>query len=86
MQQDRIQRRQLHWQKTRSLTFIVLLVWFVFSCIVPWFAEELNSFSFLGFQLGYYFLVQGSLAIFVALIVVQNMVQNSIDNEYGSED
>ena len=86
MQQDRIQRRQLHWQKTRLTTLVVLLVWFVFSCIVPWFADDLNAFSFLGFQLGYYFLVQGSLAIFVALIVIQNVVQNTIDDQYGSEE
>lgn len=78
------ERRQIHWQKTRSLTFIILLIWFVFSCIVPWYAKELNQISFLGFQLGYYFLVQGSLAIFVLLIVIHNMCQNSIDDQHGS--
>lgn len=78
------EKRQLHWQKTRSLTLAVLLVWLVFSCIVPWFAKELNELSFLGFKLGYYFLVQGSLAIFVLLIVIQNFVQNSIDDQHGS--
>ena len=84
MQTEQTQRRQIHWQKTRFLTFVVLLVWFVFSCIVPWFADDLNAYSFLGFQLGYYFLVQGSLAIFVALIVLHNIGQNNIDDQYGS--
>lgn len=79
------EQRQLHWQKTRFLTLVILLVWFVFSCIVPWFAKELNNLSFLGFQLGYYFLVQGSLAIFVLLIVAQNILQNNIDDQHGSE-
>lgn len=79
------EQRQLHWQKTRFLTLVILLVWFVFSCIVPWFAKELNNLSFLGFQLGYYFLVQGSLAIFVLLIVVQNLLQNNIDDQHGSQ-
>ena len=79
------ENRKIHWQKTRLLTFAILAVWFVFSCIVPWFAKDLNSFSFLGFQLGYYFLVQGSLAIFVLLIVVQNLAQNAIDDKHGSD-
>ena len=79
------EKRQLHWQKTRFVTLVILLIWFVFSCLVPWFAKELNSLSFLGFQLGYYFLVQGSLAIFVLLIVVQNLLQNAIDDQHGSD-
>ena len=78
------ENRQLHWQKTRFLTLGILVVWFVFSCLIPWFAKDLNSLSFLGFQLGYYFLVQGSLVIFVLLIVVQNILQNSIDDQHGS--
>ncbi len=82
--QDRVERRRIHWSKTRSLTFVVLLIWFVFSLVVPWFAAELNSFSFLGFRLGMYFVVQGSLIIFVVLIVVQNLIQDRIDDEFGS--
>ncbi|MEM7243251.1 MAG: sodium/substrate symporter small subunit [Pseudomonadota bacterium] len=39
--------------------------------------------SFLGFPLGYYFAVQGSLAIFVILIFVQNSIQDKIDDEAG---
>ena len=72
-----------HWKKTRSLTFIVLAIWFIFSFVVHWFANSLNGTSFLGFPLGYYFAVQGSLAIFVILIFVQNWRQDKIDEEFG---
>lgn len=72
-----------HWQKTRTLTFIVLAIWFFFSFVVHWFANTLNGISFLGFPLGYYFAVQGSLAIFVILIFVQNWRQDQIDEEFG---
>ena len=78
------EKRQVHWSKTRSLTFAVLVIWFIFAFIVPWFAKDLNAGSFLGFELGYYFVVQGSLIIFVLLIVVQNLIQDSIDDEYGA--
>ena len=75
--------RERHWTKTRNLTFFVLVVWAVFAFIVPWFAAELNAFSFLGFELGYYMIVQGSLIIFVAVIWFQNWRQDAIDDEAG---
>lgn len=72
-----------HWERTRSLTIVVLCIWFVFSFVVHWFASSLNAYSFLHFPLGYYFAVQGSLAIFVILIFVQNKMQDTIDDEAG---
>ena len=84
--EDKSARRRIHWSKTRNLTYVVLVLWFVFGLLLPWFARELDAVSFLGFKLGYYLVVQGSLIVFVVLIVVQNMIQDSIDNEYGSGD
>jgi putative solute:sodium symporter small subunit len=84
MQAEASEKRRVHWAKTRSLTYVVLAIWFVFGVLAPWFAKDLDSISFLGFELGYYFCVQGSLIIFVLLIVVQNMIQDRIDDEYGS--
>lgn len=86
MADDKSARRTIHWSKTRNLTFIVLAIWFVFSLVLPWFARELDAASFLGFKLGYYIIVQGSLIVFVLLIVVQNLLQDKIDDEYGSGD
>lgn len=83
MSQDKAEIRKRHWQKTRSLTFLVLSIWFVFSFVVTWFASSLNESSFMGFPLGYYFAVQGSLAIFVLLIFFQNWRQDKIDDEAG---
>ena len=77
------QRR--HWHKTRNLTYLVLVIWAIFSLVVPWFAKELNAMSFLGFKLGYYMVVQGSLIVFVALIWFQNWRQDSIDDEFGGQ-
>ena len=75
-----------HWAKTRTLTITVLVIWAIFGIVVPFFAQELNSMSFLGFPLAYYFCVQGSLIIFVLLIVFQNFRQDSIDDEFGVGD
>lgn len=72
-----------HWRKTRNLTFLVLFIWFIFSMVIPWNANALNSMSFLGFPLGYYMCVQGSLIVFVLLIFFHNWRQDAIDDEFG---
>jgi putative solute:sodium symporter small subunit len=82
--QDLTERRRIHWAKTRALTLWVLIIWAVFSLVAPWFARELDAFTFMGFELGYYLVVQGSLIMFVVLIVVQNLIQDRIDDAFGA--
>ena len=78
--------RQRHWGKTRNLTIIVLIIWAIFAFVLPWNAQSLNNMTFLGFPLGYYLCVQGSLAVFVLLIFFQNWRQDAIDDEFGVSD
>lgn len=73
-----------HWARTRSLTIWMLVIWFTFAFVIPWFARELNAFSFIGFPLGYYMIVQGSLIVFVVQIFFQNWMQDRIDDEAGA--
>lgn len=75
-----------HWAKTRNLTFLVLFLWFIFAFAVHFFAVYLNTITFMGFPLGYYLAVQGSLLAFVVLIFFQNWKQDDIDEEYGQDD
>lgn len=75
--------RAAHWAKTKNLTFTVLVIWFVFSIVVHWFADALNNISFLGFPLGFYMAAQGSLIVFVVLIFYLAHRQNKIDEEFG---
>src|SRR5688572_2957158 len=86
MAEDRKTANEMHCVKTRNLTYVILALWVLFGIIIPWFAGALNSMTFLGFPLGYYFCVQGSLIAFVALIWVQNWRQDSIDEEFGHEE
>jgi len=80
---DKSSVRAKHWAKTKNLMFVTLAIWFVFAYGVHFFAQSLNTITFLGFPLGYYFPVQGSLIIFVVLIFVQNWQQDKIDDEAG---
>ena len=76
-------QRARHWERTRNLTIVVLVVWFVFALLVHWFASSLNTVTFIGFPLGYYLAVQGSLIVFVVLIFYQNWQQDRIDSDAG---
>jgi putative solute:sodium symporter small subunit len=75
--------RAAHWAKTKRLTIIVLIIWFIFSFGVHWFADSLNSISFIGFPLGFYMAAQGSLIVFVVLIWYLTRAQQKIDDETG---
>ena len=86
MSQDKSSAREAHWTKTRNLTIVILILWFIFSFGVHWFAKDLNAMTFIGFPLGYYMAVQGSLAIFVVLIFVHNLLQDKIDDEAGLDE
>ncbi|HSM19908.1 MAG TPA: DUF4212 domain-containing protein [Hyphomicrobiales bacterium] len=83
MEQETTETKRRHWEKTRNLTYVVLVIWAIFSLIIPWFARQLDALSFLGFELGYYMVVQGSLIVFVLLIVFQNWRQDAIDDEFA---
>lgn len=72
-----------HWTKTRNLMIGHLIVWFVFSYLVHWFAPALNKVSFMHFPLGFYFAAQGSLIVFVVQLFVFAKQQDKIDRDSG---
>lgn len=76
-------QRQKHWKKTRALMIIHLSIWFVFAYLVHWFANELNTITFLDFPLGYYMAAQGSLFAFVIQLFIFVKQQDSVDREFG---
>ena len=76
-------RREEHWRRTKSLMFVTLTIWFIFSFVVHWFAPQLNKISFMGFPLGFYMAAQGSLIVFVVQLFVFVRQQDAIDRECG---
>lgn len=75
--------RQEHWRRTRNLMVVHMVIWFIFSYLVHWFATDLNSAKFIGFPLGFYFAAQGSLVVFVVQLFVFSWQQHKIDVECG---
>jgi len=80
---ENTQQREAHWKKTRSLMIIHLSIWFVFAYLVHWFANDLNSISFMDFPLGYYMAAQGSLFAFVIQLFIFVKQQDKIDRQFG---
>ncbi|HKI64360.1 MAG TPA: DUF4212 domain-containing protein [Burkholderiales bacterium] len=78
-----ISQKVVHWQRTKGLMIVHLVIWFIFSFVVHWFAPQLNKISFIGFPLGFYMAAQGSLIVFVVQLFVFVRQQDAIDRECG---
>jgi putative solute:sodium symporter small subunit len=77
------EQRNAYWRKTSRLMWIILVLWAIFSFVIPAFAVQLNSVKFLGFPLGFYMAAQGSLIAYVVLCFWNARAQNKIDEEFG---
>lgn len=68
-----------YWRRTRSLTGSLLLVWYVLTFGVVFFARELNEFNWFGFPLGFYFAAQGVFFCYLGIVVYYNRRMQSLD-------
>ena len=75
--------KEKHWEKTRGLMMLTLVIWFVFGYLIFMFGSSLNESSFLGYPLAYYMCAQGSIIAFVVLIFWFANKQEGIDDEFG---
>ena len=72
-----------HWEKTKGLMILTLIIWFIAGYLIFMFGSSLNSSNFLGYPLAYYMCAQGSIIAFVVLIFWFANKQESIDEEFG---
>ncbi|KAF1720216.1 DUF4212 domain-containing protein [Pseudoxanthomonas wuyuanensis] len=80
---EQIMQRRQYWRRAIRTTMILLAIWFVVTYVVAWFAVPLNEITFLGFPLGFYMGAQGSLIVYVGLIVYYAWYMNKLDREYN---
>lgn len=76
-----------YWRANLRLLGWLLSVWFIFSFglgIV--FADTLDSFTILGFPMGFWFAQQGGIYVFVILIFVYVVRMRNIDKAFGVSD
>ena len=77
------QQRDEYWKKTSRLMWIIMVLWVIFSFVIPAFAVQLNEIVIAGFPLGFYMAAQGSLIAYVVLCFWNASAQNKIDEEFG---
>lgn len=72
-----------YWRSNLLLTATVLAIWFGISFVAAFYADELNQLSIFGFPLGFYIFAQGSVLIYLALILAHVFLMGWLDRRYG---
>jgi len=80
------QGHESYWRANLRVMAALLAVWFV----VPFglgilFVEPLNQIHLAGFPLGFWFAQQGSIYIFIGLVLVYAFWMRKLDREHGVE-
>jgi putative solute:sodium symporter small subunit len=78
------QRAEQYWRANLRLLGMCLAIWFVasygFGILL---VEQLNQFQLFGFKLGFWFAQQGSIYIFLLLILFYVLRINALDRRFG---
>ena len=76
------ERHLEYWRRNLRLTGILLMIWFVSTFVLSFYARELASISFFGWPLSFYMAAQGSLIIYVAIIWLYARKMAQLDEEF----
>lgn len=75
-----------YWHKNLVLTAVLLVIWFLVTFVMAWYARPLAEINFFGWPLSFYMAAQGSLIIYVVLIYVYAKRMRKLDLEYNVEE
>ena len=79
--------RVTYWQTQIRRTLILLGVWFVVGYLMSIFlAEPLNNFNFGGIPFGFWMAQQGSIFVFISLILIYAITAGQLDRDAGVEE
>lgn len=76
------ENHRLYWQKNLRLTGILLLIWFVVTFVMAYFARDLAQINFFGWPLSFYMGAQGSLIVYCLIIWYYARRMNQLDVEH----
>jgi putative solute:sodium symporter small subunit len=80
------EKHRQYWHKNLRLTSLLLVIWFVATFVVSWFARDLQAITVLGFPLPFYMGAQGALVIYVILVGYYAYRMGKLDREYGVQE
>ncbi len=75
-----------YWSKNLRVLGVLLAIWaFVSLGCGILFADALNAYSLGGFPLGFWFAQQGSIIVFVVLILIYAVAMTRLDRQHHEE-
>ncbi len=76
-----------YWKANLKFMGLLLSIWFFVSYVCGiLLVDQLNQIQFAGFKLGFWMAQQGSLYVFLILILVYVKGMNTLDKKYGVEE
>ena len=76
--------KQNYWNKLKTITSILIVLWFIPTFGISFFANEL-TFDFFGWPFSFWMASQGSLLIYLAIVWIYALVVNQLDKNYLSD-
>lgn len=77
------EKHREYWKKNLVVTTVLIIIWFVITYVIGYYAIQLNSVIVFGWPLPFYMGAQGSLALYVAIIGYYAWYMNKLDKQYG---
>jgi putative solute:sodium symporter small subunit len=74
-----------YWRKTLNITAVLLVIWFVVTFVVGYFARDL-SFNFFGWPFAFWVGAQGALVVYCVIIWYYAKYMGNMDREFGVEE
>ena len=77
------QANRRHWRSALTLTLVLLAIWLIAGPVLSiLLAGWLNQWSVGGVPLGFWMAQQGSIVVFVVLILVYAVAMNALERRY----
>jgi putative solute:sodium symporter small subunit len=76
------ERQREYWRKNLRITSILMVIWFLVTFGVAYFARDLN-FTFFGWPFSFWVGGQGALIVYVIMIWYYARTMNRLDQEFG---
>lgn len=81
------EKTNAYWKANIRLIMSILVVWFAVSFGAGiLFVDQLDTIKIFGYPLGFWFAEQGSIFVFLALIVYYTYAMNKMDKKFNVEE
>ena len=74
--------RAVHWERTRRMTLVLLVLWLLTCFGTIFFARELSRFSVFGWPLSFYMAAQGASLVSLAVIALYAWRMRVLDRRH----